>query len=98
MTQSLTLSVKGVNGIRTRVLFKFFVSQNWGFVSNLTIKGDIAYVNIVNWENKFPHESDELSLQYKDKVLKVHKLNWTPRKKWDNLQFSVLTSFIECGR
>ena len=97
MTQALTLSAKGVDNIKYHDLFKLFVSQNWGFVTNLDIKNDIAYVNLVNWEDKFP-TNDQISLQYKDKVICVEKLNWSPRKKWKPQQFSVLTSFIECGR
>jgi hypothetical protein len=97
MTQSLTLSAKGVSDIKHHELFKFFISQEWGYITNLDIKGDIAYINIINWEDKFP-EDEPLSLHYKDKVLQINKLNWTPRKKWKPEQFSVLTSFIECGR
>ena len=98
MTQALTLSAKGVSDIKYHQLFKFFVSQNWGFVTNLDVKGDICYVNIVNWEDKFPMDEESLSLQYKDKSIEVSKLDWSPRKKWKPQQFSVLTSFIECGR
>lgn len=97
MTQSLTLSAKGVSDIKYQYLFKLFVSKNWGFITNLDIKGDIAYINIVNWEDKFP-DKEKLSLQYKDKIIEVSKLEWSPRKKWSPNQFKVLTSFIECGR
>ena len=98
MTQALTLSAKGVSDIKYHPLFKFFVSQNWGFVTNLDLKGDVAYINIVNWEDKFPEDNETLSLQYKDKIIEVSRLNWSPRKKWSPSQFSVLTSFIECWR
>jgi len=97
MTQALTLSAKGVSDIKYHSMFKFFVSQNWGFITNLDIKGDIAYINIINWEDKFPNEKN-LSLQYKDKSIEISKLNWAPRKKWNQSQFKVLTSFIEIGR
>ena len=97
MTQSLTLSAKGVSDIKRHYLLKFFISQNWGFITNLDIKGDTAFVNIINWEDKIP-EDETLSLQYKDKVLEIKKLDWAPRKKWKPDQFRVLTSFIECGR
>ena len=98
MTQALTLSAKGVSDIKYHQLFKFFVSQNWGFVSNLDIKGDIAYVNLVNWEDKFPKDLDTLSLNYKDNNITVSKINWAPRKKWSAHQFKCLTSYIEVGR
>jgi hypothetical protein len=98
MTQALTLTANGIDGIKYHTLFKFFVSQYWGFISNLDIKGDIAYINLVNWENKFPKEVDTLSLKYKDKNITVSKINWSPRKKWSSRQFSCLTSFIEVGR
>lgn len=97
MTQALTLSVKGVSGIKYHNLFKFLVSQNWGYITNLDIKGDIAYVNLVNWEDKFPHE-ESLSLKFKDKSIFVNRLDWSPRKKWKAQQFRVLTSFIDVGR
>jgi len=98
MTQALTISAHGIDGIKYHALFKFFVSQNWGFVSNLDLKGDIAYVNLVNWEDKFPKDVDRLSLNYKDNNITVSKINWAPRKKWSSHQFSFLTSFIEVGR
>ena len=98
MTQALTLTAHGIEGISQRSLFKFFVSQNWGFISNLEIKGDIAYINLVNWEDKFPKDKDTLSLNYKDNNITVSRINWAPRKKWSPHQFSFLTSFIEVGR
>lgn len=97
MTHALTLSAKGVNNITYQHLFKLFVSQNWGFITNLDIKEDVAYINLVNWKDKFPN-TDKISLQYKDKIIEVIKLEWSPRKKWNKDQFSCLTSFIECGR
>lgn len=97
MTQALTLSAKGVSGIRYQHLFKFLISQNWGYITNLDIKGDIAYINLVNWEDKFP-QSGKLSLNFKDNTIIVDKLDWAPRKKWKPHQFSCLTSFIDVGR
>jgi len=92
MTHALTLSAKGVSDIKYHALFKFFISQNWGYITNLDIKDDIAYINIVNWEDKFSH--NEISLKYKNKLIQISKLDWAPRKKWKPQQFSVLTSFI----
>ena len=98
MTQALTITAYGIEGIKYHYLFKFFVSHNWGFISNLDIKGDIAYINLVNWENKFPKDIDTLSLNYKDNSITVSKIDWAPRKKWTPHQFRFLTSFIEVGR
>lgn len=98
MSKALTLSVRGVKDEDKNNLFKFFISQKWGFISNLDVKGDLAYVNIVNWEDKFPKEEENLSLLYKDKVLNISKLDWSPRRRWSRDQFSCLTSFIEVGR
>lgn len=94
MTQALTLCVKGVSGVKQHKLFKFLVSQNWGYITNLDIKHDIAYVNLVNWKDKFPQE-ESLSLKFEDKNIIVDRLNWSPRKKWESQQFSILTSFID---
>jgi hypothetical protein len=99
MSKALTLSVRGVEGERNNSLFKFFRSRQWGFISNLVVRGDTAYVNLVNWEDKFPDiEGEELSLPYKDKTVVIRRLDWAPRKKWNKDQFSCLTSFIEVGR
>lgn len=97
MTQALTLSVKGVSGIKYHNLFKFFISQNWGYITNLDIKGDNGYINLINWEDKFPND-ETLSLKFKDRSIYVNRLDWSPRKKWKTQQFRVLTSFIDVRR
>lgn len=100
MSQALTLSVKGIDAnTKNRELFKFFVKQNWGYITNVEIKNDVAFVNLVNWEDKIPSQ-ETLSLKFKDNTLSINKLNWAPRKKWKPQQFAVLTSFIddEVGR
>lgn len=98
MAKGLTLKVTGVKGEPKNKLFKFFISQQWGFVSNLEINGNVAFVNLVNWEDKFPVDDDKISLCYRDKILTVSKIGWAPRRKWSTEQFSFLTSFIEVGR
>lgn len=98
MSKALTLSVRGVKGEHKNTLFKFFVSQDWGFISNIDIKGDVAYINLMNWEDKFPKDTEKLSLLYKDKTLHIHRLEWAPRRRWSRDQFRCLTSFIEVGR
>ena len=98
MAKGLTLRVTGVKGEPKNNLFKFFISQKWGFISNLEINGNVSFVNLVNWEDKFPTDDDELSLCYRDKVLTVTKIDWAPRRRWSTEQFSFLTSFVEVGR
>ena len=73
MSNALTLSVRGVKDEDKNNLFKCLISQKWGFISNLDVKDELAYVNIVNCEDKFPKEAENLSLLYKDKVLNITK-------------------------
>lgn len=94
MKNAITLLVSGIEQMTKMELQKLFVAQKWGYVSNLEISGNKAYINFVNWENKLPTDKDDLSLLYKDKKLNIEILEWAPRRKWSDEQFSHLTSLI----